>query len=396
MNRLLRCSTVVAIASLVGFAGSASAASKSTMVDDFSTYAQGVWLPGSAISTSEITFPDQQCGGQIGCHGWFIGGDVSDPGLHGGEYLGLISGTLAYPASALSIHAKAGYQFKAAYTLSAFDARGQLVGTVTEVRQADEGLPDYDGPGYFPITLANLRGPACSFLISSKWLASSYAPNNSAEYGISDVSLRVQSGGQRCHEAAPPTSQPTTPLPGNAGPTERSVTIDFSGLGGGTTMLFDRFETKDLLFPQQQCGGGAGCHEWLTRYVQGRIALEGGEYIGPISGSFGWPVSSLSVEVSTWVQYKGAYTLTAYDARNWVVGQTTVISVQDQGLPDFSGWGYVSISLPKLHGSACSFQVQSKYLASSYDGPMASVFGMASLSFDERTTGSSIRRPSFG
>ena len=195
--RSVRALVLVAIASLV-FASPAFAASKAAVTIDFSTYPTGQWLPGSALSAKGFVFPAKQCG-PIGCHGWWVGGDMYDPGLQGSVNSGPISFRVAAPASSIAIEVMAEVQFKGKFTISAFDAKGKLVGRKTVTRQTDEGLPGFEGFGYFPMAMGRLRG-ACSFTISSAWLASSGYQYVDAPFAVNFVKIHhQQSPSKGCH-----------------------------------------------------------------------------------------------------------------------------------------------------------------------------------------------------
>jgi len=73
-----------------------------------------------------------------------------DPGLQGRANSGPISFRVAAPASSIAIEVMAEVQFKGKFTISAFDAKGKLVGRKTVIRQADEGLPGLRGLWLLP------------------------------------------------------------------------------------------------------------------------------------------------------------------------------------------------------------------------------------------------------
>jgi hypothetical protein len=195
--RSARALILVAIASLV-FTGAALGASRAAVTIDFSTYPTGQWLPGSALSAKGLVFPVQQCG-PIGCHGWWVGGDMYDPGLQGSVYTGPISFRVLAPASSIAIEVMAEVQYKGVFTISAFDVKGKLVGRRIVTRQTDEGLPGFQGFGYFPMAMGRLSG-ACSFTISSTWLASSGYQYLDAPFAVNFVKIHhQQSPSKGCH-----------------------------------------------------------------------------------------------------------------------------------------------------------------------------------------------------
>jgi hypothetical protein len=195
--RSVRALMLVAIASLV-FASPAFAASRAAVTIDFSTYPTGQWLPGSALSAKGFIFPAQQCG-PIGCHDWWVGGDMYDPGLQGSAYEGPISFRVLAPASSIAIEVMAEVQYKGVFTISAFDVKGKLVGRRTVIRQQDQGLPGFQGFGYFPMSMGLLRD-ACSFTISSKWLAGSGYQYLDAPFAVNFVKIHhQQSPSKGCH-----------------------------------------------------------------------------------------------------------------------------------------------------------------------------------------------------
>jgi hypothetical protein len=197
----------ILVASIAIFivAAPASAASRRTYVQNFNNYPQGEWLEGSSISSWEVVYADQQCGGTYGCQDWWIGGYLkptggSQNGLEGGDQKGAITAHFTYPVTSISVTALAAYQFNAAYTLTAFGRRGRTVGHSTVVKNADEGLPAFSGFGYFPVSVSHLRAPACSFTFSAKWLAASNPMYTSAGYLVGTINVRLDNDwrGHRC------------------------------------------------------------------------------------------------------------------------------------------------------------------------------------------------------
>ena len=125
------------------------------------------------------------------------------PALGGQYWTGVdspISIGFVWPVSALSVDVAPVYQFKAAYTLTASDARGRIVGRKTVIESQDTGLPDVSPFGYFSIGLDRLQGPACSFSVRATFLAASNPANRIADFGMDMIHLRFQntSTSDRC------------------------------------------------------------------------------------------------------------------------------------------------------------------------------------------------------
>ena len=183
-----------------------SAASKGVYTQNFNDYPQGEWLHGSAVSFWEIVYARHQCGGTLGCQDWWIAGYINSDGglqngLEGGEDKGLIKARFTYPVTSIALIAQPGVQFNAAYSLTAFGRNGRAVGKSTVVHNGDQGLPGFDGFGYFPVAVTHLRAPACSFTFSAKWLAASSPFYKSAGFEVGTITVRLQNGrdAHRCN-----------------------------------------------------------------------------------------------------------------------------------------------------------------------------------------------------
>jgi hypothetical protein len=176
-----------------------SAASGRVYTQNFNAYPQGEWLHGSAISSWEIVYPRHQCGGTQGCQNWWIVGYIKPTGglqngLGGGDDKGLIHARFTYPVTSIALIAQPAVQFNAAYSLTAFGRDGHAVGKTTIVHNGDQELPGFDGFGYFPMAVAHLRAPACSFTFSAKWLAASSPFYRSTAYEVGTITIRLANG----------------------------------------------------------------------------------------------------------------------------------------------------------------------------------------------------------
>lgn len=199
---MLRRLTIIFVVSLVGglaAAAPASAASVRTYTQNFNDYPQGEWLSGRAISSWEVVYSRQQCGGTGGCQSYWIAGYIKpdgglQDGLEGGDVKGPITARFTYPVTSISVIAQPAVQFNAAYTLKAFDRNGRTVGRSMVVHNGDQELPDFDGFGYFPMSVTHLRAPACSFTFSAKWLAATSSFYTTASYEVGKIVVHLANG----------------------------------------------------------------------------------------------------------------------------------------------------------------------------------------------------------
>jgi hypothetical protein len=177
---------------------------------------------------------------------------------------------------------------------------------------------------------------------------------------------------------------------GAASTHDRTVVVDLSAVGQTNIMTGDFFSSLGVTFPAQQCGP-VTCLDWFVGWIQGDDAIGAGDYNGPITARFSMPVSAISVQLAPAFQYRGSYTLSAFDANGRLVGQKTVVKNQDPGLPDFTGWGYFPVSLTHLSGPACSMRVSGTWLNSSWTANGTADFGLSSITLQRQAVGPSQR-----
>ncbi len=169
-------------------------------------------------------------------------------------------------------------------------------------------------------------------------------------------------------------------------PHDRTAVVDLSAVGQGNIMPGNFFAPLGVTFPAQQCGP-VTCQDWFVGWIQGDDAIGAGDDNGPITARFSMPVSAISVQLAPAFQYRGSYTLEAFDAGGRPVGQTTVIKNQDPDLPGFTGWGYFPVSVTHLSGPACSMRVSRKWLAASWTSNGTTTFGLSSIALQRQTVG---------
>jgi hypothetical protein len=110
-----------------------------------------------------------------------------------------IGATFTAPVTDLSMELAPAFQGTAEYTATAFDSRGQVVATKSVTRTEDIGDPADQGFGYLTIDLGPLPRPARSFILTSRFIRSSFGTPNCTngglscfEFGISTITYTFQ------------------------------------------------------------------------------------------------------------------------------------------------------------------------------------------------------------
>ena len=156
---------------LTGFAClmlvSAAAGSQRQTID-FSTAPSGSVLPKDFYRAQGIIFNEE----------YFVGFIQGDDALVSGSTengdSAQIGATFTAPVTTLSVEVAPAFQGTAEYTVTAFDSGGQVVATKSVTRTEDTGDPADQGFGYFTIGLGPLAGPAHSFILTNRFIRSSF------------------------------------------------------------------------------------------------------------------------------------------------------------------------------------------------------------------------------
>jgi hypothetical protein len=98
---------------------------------------------------------------------------------------GPVAGRFTRPVTALSAMVAPANQGTADYTLAAFDARSNLIGSTTVRITQDEGDPENMGMGYRSITLDTLAEPAHAFSLTNEFVRSSFPQFTFVAFGAS-------------------------------------------------------------------------------------------------------------------------------------------------------------------------------------------------------------------
>ena len=80
-------------------------------------------------------------------------------------------------------------QGTADYTLAAFAARANLIGSTTIRITQDEGDPDNTGGGYLSINLDGLSRPARAFSLTNEFVRSSFPDRSVIDFGVSSFEV---------------------------------------------------------------------------------------------------------------------------------------------------------------------------------------------------------------
>jgi hypothetical protein len=164
------------------------------------------------------------------------------------------------------------------------------------------------------------------------------------------------------------------------GVAQRRVTIDFSSFGIGNNWDPNFYKSDGIRFTRQQCGT-AGCRVLSVDFIQGDAALQGEPSFGPIRATFTRPVSDLSLQVAPGLQGTVIYVLKAFTASGKLLGRTNVRVTQDFGDPANTGFGYVTVRLPRLSRPAKSFTFQSVFVRSSFPLNTEISYGISSITY---------------
>ena len=160
-------------------------------------------------------------------------------------------------------------------------------------------------------------------------------------------------------------------LPGRAGAAiGLPVTVDFSTHGHGPLQP-DSYKRDGVVFTEGSFVG----------FIQGDDAL-----VGPVAGRFTPPVSSLSARLAPAVQGTAEYTLRAFDASGDVVASASVTVTQDTGDPASGPFGYFTIDLGTLPRGAKWFELNNRFVRSSFPHITSIQFGVSDLTYASPST----------
>jgi hypothetical protein len=192
--RVIRASllAVAAALALAGPAGAVCGPASRPVTVDFSTAGEGTLAPG-VFRSAGLVLPSSQCG-TFGCHQWFVGFVFGDEALTAGEATGPVRANFTLPVTDVSVLIVPDFQFRASYTLTAYDIHGKVAGRRTVEVNQDSGLPNSSPFGYFALSVDHLKKPACSFSLTSKWIASSFPSNVLAEFAVSTIAFGQSTG----------------------------------------------------------------------------------------------------------------------------------------------------------------------------------------------------------
>jgi hypothetical protein len=134
-----------------------------------------------------IRFAPQQCG-TAGCRRLSVELIQGDTALMGEPQFGPVKARFTRPVSDVSLRVAPALQGTVTYTLKAFAASGELLGTTSLTVTQDFGDPANTGFGYVTLSLPNLPRPANSFTFHSVFVRSSVPTNTEIPYGVASIS----------------------------------------------------------------------------------------------------------------------------------------------------------------------------------------------------------------
>jgi hypothetical protein len=174
-----------------GFASSASGGggvAQSGVTVDFSTHGVG-FLDPDFYRSDGIVFPPQRCG-SAGCFEWEVGFIQGDDALGAAPPSGPVEATFTRPTSDISLRVAPQFQGTATYTLRAFAASGELLGTASRTVTQDFGDPETEFFGYFTIALSDIPKPAKRFTLDNVFVRDSFGGVPLIPYGVSSISFK--------------------------------------------------------------------------------------------------------------------------------------------------------------------------------------------------------------
>lgn len=166
-------------------------------------------------------------------------------------------------------------------------------------------------------------------------------------------------------------------------PIDTVTTIDFSEAGVGPFSP-NFFESKGVIFSE---GSSVG-------FTQGDEALEGLIIAGVFPQSF----SNLAVSLAPRFQGTAIYTLSGFDAFSNFLGSVSRELTQDEGDPENTGMGYISLylELENLVNPATSFTLSNQFVRSSFPQTNVIPFGVNTIQFITTTYPTPVPESSLG